>query len=74
MKNPDNPLESISYAMAFSVHDWSIEKRDAWIYGVILGWDDVSMKELQQKFDWPDSEYQRLNRMHERFVAMQEAE
>ena len=74
VRNPENPLESIANAMAFSVSDWSLEKRDAWIYGIVLGWDDAAMKEMQQKFGWPDSECQRLNRMHERFVVMQEAE
>ena len=32
-------IESLGEAMAFSSRDWSTEHRDAWLYGIVCGWE-----------------------------------
>lgn len=39
-------------AIVFDSRDWVENKRDAWIYGIVVGWDDDSLNELAQKFRW----------------------
>lgn len=60
----DNCLESIERAIAFDVYDWSEDRRSAWIYGIILGWDEESIKELKGEFNWTDEDVERMNRYH----------
>jgi len=39
-KETTKPLESLERALAFDSRDWSQNKRDAWIYGIICGWEN----------------------------------
>jgi len=64
------PLESIDCTLAFAAKDWSIDKNDAWIYGIIAGWDDDSLEELQDKFQWTDSTIVRLKKLHNAFCLL----
>jgi hypothetical protein len=45
-------LATIARINATSVRDWSADEGDAWIYGIALGWDKYSLKELAVKFRW----------------------
>jgi len=64
------PLESIECTLAFATKDWSIDKNDAWIYGIVAGWDDDSLAELQDKFHWGCSEIVRLKKLHKSFCLL----
>jgi hypothetical protein len=66
-----DPLESLVNLLAFSSKDWSIEKSDAWVYGIISGWDDETLKELQTKFEWHDLDVKRLKILHANFKDLQ---
>lgn len=55
-------LESMASAQAFDVRDWSEDKRSAWIYGILNGWDGPAMKEVQAQFKWSDETVARLRR------------
>lgn len=68
----ENPLENISCAIAFSPKDWSVESRDAWIYGIVLGWDDESLDELSKKHGWGLGDVERLKRLCLRFKELNE--
>lgn len=70
----ENPLESLSVTIPFSPRDWGIEKRDAWVYGIVCGWDDDCRAEFEKKFGWDDATFSRLNRLHERFEEMRRAQ
>ena len=35
----NNAFESIECAIAFDVRDWSEDRRSAWIYAIVFGWD-----------------------------------
>lgn len=59
-----NCLESIKMAIAFDVRDWGEDRRSAWIYGIVFGWDDAIDEEVKTKFRWTDEDVERLNRYH----------
>lgn len=65
-----NPLESIHGVIVFSSKDWSLSADDAWIYGVVVGWDEPSLVELQKKHRWQDGEVFRLKELHEKYKKM----
>ena len=69
---PECPLESLVDCVAFDCRDWAEGKRDAWIYGIVCGWDDGSFRELKDKFGWDDAAVGRLKRLHYRFNALRE--
>lgn len=64
------PLDSICSAMVFAAKDWSLNKVDAWIYGVAVGWDDESLVELKQKFNWSNETIDRLKTLHNNFKKL----
>ena len=64
------PLASICSAMVFASKDWSLNKADAWIYGVAVGWDDKSLVELKQKFNWSNETIDRLKILHNNFKKL----
>lgn len=39
-KETIKPLESLQRSLAFDSRDWAQGKRDAWIYGIICGWEN----------------------------------
>ena len=58
-----NCLESIKMAIAFDVRDWGEDRRSAWIYGIVFGYDE-ELEEVKTKFRWTDEDVERLNRYH----------
>lgn len=64
LKPIENPLEALQKAIAFSSRDWATEKRDAWVYGIILGWDDNCYPEFNRKFGWDKETFERVQRLH----------
>jgi len=58
-------LTSLAATIAFDVRDWSLSSRDAWIYGIAVGWDDDALAELTVKHEWPPGEVARLRRYRE---------
>lgn len=65
-----NCLDSIEGVIAFDVRDWSEDRRSAWIYGVVFGWDDSSVADLKTKYKWDNSDIQRLNQLHNQWVTL----
>lgn len=73
----ENPFESLHTVMVFDPRDWSAYKRDAWVYGIVVGWDEEkplkgetgreAMADLAAKFNWTDEDVARLRRLHKRF-------
>lgn len=55
MPAPDNALQALVESYSRSAKDMGAKKFDAWVYGIICGWDDASYAELSVKHDWtPD--------------------
>lgn len=67
-KETENPLESIHAAITGSSRDMALCKRDAWIYGIAVGWDDASYAELQQDHGWTDGDIGRNKRLHQKYI------
>jgi hypothetical protein len=63
-------MESIEHTLAFASKDWSLDKNDAWVYGVVLGWDDDALLELAEKFGWTDAQVARLKRLNDAWTAL----
>lgn len=60
-------VDSLETIMATSPHDWGDNERFAWMWGIILGWDNASMDELAKKFSWSTETQGRLTRLHDKF-------
>lgn len=53
--------------MVFSSKDWSLTETNAWIYGIVVGWDVDSLNEIKKAFNWSDELVDRLKLLHEAF-------
>ncbi|MCR5629922.1 hypothetical protein [Eubacterium sp.] len=64
-----NCLKSIQMAIAFDVRDWCEDRRSAWIYGIVLGWDEA-LEEVKTKFRWTDEDVKKLNKYHNEWCRL----
>jgi hypothetical protein len=73
---PENPFESLENTIVFDSRDWASNKRDAWIYGIIVGWVDEEadadaeniFRELSKQHGWSKEEWERLQRLRAEFI------
>jgi hypothetical protein len=66
----ENPFTSLGNCMSFHSRDWGQDKRDAWMWGIICGWDERSMQECRSRFGWSDEDVARLRRLRQRFMGL----
>ncbi len=66
----ENPLESLHVIMATDARDWSLGRRDAWMYGVVCGWPRSSLKKLAARHKWEPEEVERLARLHKAYECL----
>jgi len=64
--NPECPGYALRNLLAFDSRDYSINRRDAWLYGIIMGW-DRSMDEIAARHGWNEQAVARLRRLHALF-------
>lgn len=63
-----NAFESIECAIAFDVRDWSADRRSAWIYAIVFGWDyGESWDEMASEYGWDEADRKRAQDMHEQW-------
>ena len=62
-----NPFESLRGVLVGHSRDWSTHRRDAWLYGIVVGWDSA-IEDVQRTHGWPDAEVSRLKRLRRQFV------
>lgn len=68
-----NAFESIECAIAFDVRDWGADRRSAWIYAIVFGWDyEDSWDETAKKFGWDEEDRKRAIMMHEQWIKAKE--
>lgn len=65
--------ESLHAAVVTSPRDWSVSQSDAWIYGIVVGWDHDTMIEISSKFGWTVEVTQRLADIHQAMAELLEA-
>lgn len=72
-----DPLDAIRTLVALDSRDWTQDRADAWLYGIVLGWDgadddpeDVGVMDLASaRHGWNPAQVARLRALHERFKA-----
>lgn len=68
-KENDCPLVSLEASLNFDARDWSLNKRDAWIYGIIAGWDDA-LDSVAKDHGWNEETVERLKELHFKFNGL----
>lgn len=63
MSDLENPFTSIHDTICFDSKDYSLNHRDAWLYGIIVGWGD-SLDGISKKHNWSVEMTERLKRLH----------
>ena len=72
--NIECPMKSVEVALATISMDVSTDAKLAWIWGVILGWDKASMKELIERFGWTSDTVARLDALRRRWVEIEKSQ
>lgn len=67
----EDPLKSLELTLTFDARDWSVNPKDAWIYGIILGW-DTAILDVAALHKWTNVEVERLQRLHIKFIALKD--
>jgi hypothetical protein len=71
MREITNPFDSLFTTIVCDSRDWASNHKDAWLWGIIVGWDNKSLEELQNKFNWTDTTCDRLKSLHRDFEIAQ---
>lgn len=66
-------IDSLHTTITTDSKDWSLNKRDAWIYGIIVGWDDA-LPEVAEKFGWGNEDINRLKKYHSQFQKIKDTQ
>lgn len=69
-------FESIDKCLAFSSRDHGLYRGDAWVYGIVCGWehgDSKAMDEMAARHGWDAESVARLRRLHKAGVALSAA-
>lgn len=64
-----NAAESLGAALAFHVRDHSLDKRDAWVYEILIGWKSA-LPEVAAKHGWDEDTLARLKAYRLAFAAL----
>lgn len=67
-KLPTDWRTSLHNLLVFNVRDWGSYPDDAWLYGVVVGWDGPSMVELAKKHGWSKETVARLRKLRASYV------
>lgn len=53
-------MSSLYDVIVFDSLDYSSGKREAWMYGIIVGWNGPAMDSIAKKFNWTKEDVERL--------------
>lgn len=66
-----NLFDSLIKTLSCSPKDYSLVSEDAWIWGIICGWDESCYKEFEKKFSWwSKDDTKRIKYMHSQFIKI----
>jgi hypothetical protein len=57
------PLQALASLCAFSARDWSTNREDAWLYGIVIGWGRAALLEVADLHGWDDATVARLRKL-----------
>ena len=64
-------LESAHTVLVHDARDWSLSSRDAWLYGLLVGWDDECLAEMLARHpQWKLEGIERLKRLRASIAAI----
>jgi len=66
---PSDAAQSLKSCMAFDPRDWALGERDAWIWGIVHGWDDA-LSEVAYSHGWDEEATVRLVNLHQQFERL----
>lgn len=64
---------ALQNVLAFNSRDWGLVKADAWIWGIVFGWDDEddpeseAMSEMAARHGWDAFDVKNLRALHADF-------
>lgn len=67
MPYPTNPLQRLRETFAFTSRDCGEDKMIAFMYGIIMGWDDDSYSELKEQHNWSDKDIELQKMWHKNY-------
>lgn len=74
----ENPLDSLHGVLTSSSRDMSLDRKDAWIYGIVVGWsngapdEEDALSEVCALHGWDQSTKERLQRLHAEYTKLSE--
>lgn len=72
----DNCISSIERAIAFDSRDWLDDRRSAWIYSIVFGFDDeyaeACKREMMDHFGWSAEDFTILDMYHKQWLAIKQ--
>ena len=60
--------ESIKRCLTASTRDWALSSREAWLWGIIIGWDKECIAELVINHKWNADDVSRLKLLRSQYV------
>ncbi len=55
--------------IVFDARDWAGDRRLAWIYGILIGWDAPAWRELAEQFGYDAASIARARKYHKALMA-----
>jgi hypothetical protein len=62
-----NPFDALRRCLVSSPRDASKDKRDAWVYGIVIGWTRQCKTQLCRMHQWSDEDWRRLQGLRLQF-------
>lgn len=78
-RDTDDPRQALRDLLAFSSRDWASVKGDAWLWGIVFGWDAPyddeddpgAMDQVAARHHWDEHDIARLRRLHANFERLE---
>lgn len=67
MENPTNALQRLAQTLTSTSRDCSEDKMIAFMYGIIVGWDDKGYDDLKKKHNWTNEDVRLQKLWHENY-------
>lgn len=65
---PENPIQALVMSICRSSKDYGENKFDAYLYGVIVGWDKDAYNQLKKKHGWSDEQIEYQITLHQNLI------